>query len=276
MALPSRLALRRLLTSAAPIIIVGMHRSGTSLLAQLLEGCGVFLGRRQSRGKRESVFFRDINSRILDLMGQSWRCVAHLPTVEELQAQGDWLTAEMRRGLERGFATDYLGIEGTAALLRGGLHWGWKDPRTSLLLPLWYRLFPRAQVIQIVRDGRDAALSLMVRDCRRSGADPAAPSPAQIARFVADVELWAFYLARIEQAGPCGSGILTLRYEDLLAEPERELATLLGRLGLDQARAGPAARIIDASRAYRARHADAPWLQGLDLPYARLAEFGYE
>src|SRR5690606_33596327 len=31
--------------------------------------------------------------------------------------------------------------------------WAWKDPRTSLTLPIWREVFPRAQVVHIIRNG---------------------------------------------------------------------------------------------------------------------------
>src|SRR5213078_1316124 len=42
--------------------------------------------------------------------------------------------------------------------------WGWKDPRTVFTLPLWLQLFPKAKIINIVRNGVDVASSLSVRE----------------------------------------------------------------------------------------------------------------
>ena len=39
-----------------PIIIIGMHRSGTTLLSKLLEKCGVFMGTKKEENN-ESIFF---------------------------------------------------------------------------------------------------------------------------------------------------------------------------------------------------------------------------
>ena len=44
--------------STPPIIIFGMHRSGTGLLVRSLERCGVFIGSYQARNN-ESRFFSD-------------------------------------------------------------------------------------------------------------------------------------------------------------------------------------------------------------------------
>jgi hypothetical protein len=44
--------------------------------------------------------------------------------------------------------------------------WGWKDPRNSITLPVWLKLFPDARVIHIVRNGVDVAESLYRRQQR--------------------------------------------------------------------------------------------------------------
>ncbi|MBW1793701.1 MAG: sulfotransferase [Deltaproteobacteria bacterium] len=46
--------------------------------------------------------------------------------------------------------------------------WGWKDPRTTLTLPLWLKLFPKARIIHVIRNGIDSALSLW-RRCKKAG-----------------------------------------------------------------------------------------------------------
>ena len=48
-----------------PVILVGMHRSGTSLLCRLLDGLGVHMGADQGRMNAESLHFRALNERAL-------------------------------------------------------------------------------------------------------------------------------------------------------------------------------------------------------------------
>ena len=75
--------------------------------------------------------------------------------------------------------------------------------------------FPEARFIHLVRDGRDVMLSL--RD------QPFAPSS-----FTGVAEYWAGRVERARQAGErLGPGrYRELRYEDLVADPERELGRL--------------------------------------------------
>ena len=60
---------------------------------------------------------------------------------------------------------------------RGSLEdrrWGWKDPRTSLTLPYWLRLFPTARVIHVHRDPAQAARSLHARAHRATASSVSA------------------------------------------------------------------------------------------------------
>ena len=59
------------LQDAGPLIVIGMHRSGTRLLAQLLEKLGVFMGADQ-QADSESVSFMSINEGILHQCGAFW------------------------------------------------------------------------------------------------------------------------------------------------------------------------------------------------------------
>ncbi len=49
-----------------PIIISGMHRSGTSLLSRIIEKTGVFLGKYKQRNN-ESLYFLQLNRYIMSL-----------------------------------------------------------------------------------------------------------------------------------------------------------------------------------------------------------------
>ena len=54
-----------------PIIITGMHRSGTTLLSKILEKNGVFIGRYKEINN-ESKFFLRINRWMFTMLGASW------------------------------------------------------------------------------------------------------------------------------------------------------------------------------------------------------------
>ena len=54
-----------------PIIIIGMHRSGTTMLAKFLGELGVFMGNDKEKNY-ESKFFQKLNKWMLSVAGCSW------------------------------------------------------------------------------------------------------------------------------------------------------------------------------------------------------------
>jgi len=56
---------------AGPLILLGMHRSGTSMAARLLERLGVFMGWRKD-SNHEADFFRHANEWLLSQAGGAW------------------------------------------------------------------------------------------------------------------------------------------------------------------------------------------------------------
>jgi hypothetical protein len=54
-----------------PVVIIGMHRSGTSLLASILQQCGVFMGARKN-AHGEAYFFLHRNQRIFRISHAHW------------------------------------------------------------------------------------------------------------------------------------------------------------------------------------------------------------
>ena len=56
-----------------PILIIGMHRSGTTMLTRFIEGSGIFMGSKKSMDKNEeSFFFQRINEWILYQKNATW------------------------------------------------------------------------------------------------------------------------------------------------------------------------------------------------------------
>ena len=65
--------------TSPPIIVIGMHRSGTGMLARVLSGLGVWMGERQSDNS-EDMFFFTLNEWLLRLSGAAWTSGSMSPT----------------------------------------------------------------------------------------------------------------------------------------------------------------------------------------------------
>jgi hypothetical protein len=143
------------------IFILGMHRSGTSALARVLNLLGVELGSRMmaaasdnERGFWEHEGAVQIHEDLLCQLGHKWCDGTPLPE--------GWLETEAARNAQAQLATlidlDFL----TAPL------WGIKDPRLSLLFPLWLPLLKERGIEPLCvvawRNPLEVAGSLMKRD----------------------------------------------------------------------------------------------------------------
>lgn len=230
-----------------PVIVIGMHRSGTTLLVRVLERMGVFMGHDQDPNA-EARFFLRLNEQLLGFAGARWdqpSAMRRLLADGELRGRlTEWLDGRMHGPDTRWFMRKsgwirYRDVRNYPA------PWGWKDPRNTLTLPLWRQLFPRAKVIHVVRHGVAVAASLRTREQRLRDETlktfPAAGSWRMTSALCLDpvygMDLWAQYLdAASEALADVPDGLaLELRFEDLLAAPSRVLERLAKFLGLPPA-----------------------------------------
>src|SRR5436190_1836453 len=149
--------------SAPFVLVLGMHRSGTSLCADALGRLGVRMADQPDvqpsnpRGQWERLEIVERHDRILDMFGRGFYSPMHdLPL-----PSGWWLepgVAEIRREIV-GFLEQK---RGTAA------PFGFKDPRTARLLPLWHQIFDelriQPKIVVCIRNPAQAARSLEQRD----------------------------------------------------------------------------------------------------------------
>ena len=143
------LSLRRL---PPALVVAGMHRSGTSLVASLVAGAGVSMGTRllaagrgNARGHFEDLDFQELHQKALRANGLHGDGIvpAGQPAVPEgLLPRARELIAERR-------AT--------------GKPWGWKDPRTLLFLDFWSEMAPEASWLLLFRSPWEVADSLYRR-----------------------------------------------------------------------------------------------------------------
>jgi hypothetical protein len=137
-----------------PIVITGMHRSGTSFVASLMRQAGVDIGSRllpASRGNDlghfENADFVDFHRRQLGLLGlddAGWVAPDDATLQEPARADAARILAENAR--------------------RGS--WAWKDPRTSLFLDFWKDIAPQAYFLFVYREPAGVVDSLFRRGDR--------------------------------------------------------------------------------------------------------------
>jgi hypothetical protein len=190
--------------------IVGMHRSGTSMVAGLLQRYGLYLGPENqllgaSSGNPEghyehNGFFR-IDEALLHQLGGSW---------------------DSPPSLKPGWAHDHSleGLRNDAKALvdtfHGKLPWGWKEPRTTILLPFWRSIVPQLRFVICVRSPLEVAKSLAKRN----------KLPIEQGVF-----LWHRYTRAAIQDTESSPRFFAY-YEDFIADPEAQVEALIDFCGL--------------------------------------------
>ncbi len=279
-----------------PFIIMGMHRSGTSMVVQLLERLGLFTGVRKQRN-HEAMFFLNINEWLLRQSCAAWDNPGPFRYLLESEAIGALAVDYIRSISETPAAASFLGLTRYLryrSLFRLDFPWGWKDPRNTYTLPIWLRLFPDAKVIHVYRNGVDVANSLVVRHCRgfrhkesryravkalywlrpkRGGFTDSIRCSTLEGAF----SLWEEYMAEARRhVRALGPRAIELKYEDFVLDPHESLMRLAGFCGLESGAAGiqDVPGLVRRDRAYAYR-GDARLLAFAGKVGDRLAVHGY-
>jgi hypothetical protein len=159
--------------NTSPLIIIGMHRSGTTMLARQLEALGLFMGSKKE-SNYESTFFLNINRWLIAQTGGAWDNPQSIHYLLENEPARRKVGAYIDRYLLR--TPRVISFLGLGKYLRYrspfglDMPWGWKCPLNTFTLPIWLDLFPNAKIIHIYRHGVDVAQSLKKRG-EREGDD---------------------------------------------------------------------------------------------------------
>ena len=194
-----------------PVIITGMHRSGTSLLASLFASAGVSLGTRligasrgNDRGHYEDLDFYGFHARALDANGvraEGFACVEELAVPATMQDEAAALVA---------------------AKAAAGETWGWKDPRTALFLDFWGGILPEGRFVFVFRSPWDVVDSLF-----RRGDQTFIANPALAAR------VWLHYNRRVvDFYRRSQSRCVLAEVTQVVADPAALFASVRQRLGV--------------------------------------------
>ena len=198
---------------APPVIVLGVGRSGRTLLRVMLDR------NSEIAIPYESFFVTPLAQRhgrrpkldgFLDDLGRFYQ-------LYEWGISPDDVRPRLREGMTTGEAI--ATVFEVYAEREGKPRWGDKTPVYMQHLPLLERLFPDALWVHLVRDGRDAALSFLSLPDGFSEKTWTLPHTAE--QFAAR---WRTEILAARKLGThVGGRYLELRYEDLVADPEREL-----------------------------------------------------
>jgi hypothetical protein len=187
-----------------------MHRSGTSMVAKLLQEAGLYLGsiddlmppaEENPEGFYEHLGFVRLNDELLNAAGAGWDC----PPAPEF----DWNSPDLDPFREQArFLAGPLRMAGT---------WGWKDPRNSITMPFWHSVFGQLRTIAVIRNPLEVVTSLH----RRNGFSPALA-----------LTLWRVYAERLLADTNREERLIT-HFDAYFVDPEREINRLLTVLGLE-------------------------------------------
>lgn len=199
---------------SSPVCIAGMHRSGTSTVAQLLYRSGLHLGdedelmagnRANADGYWENLHFVKVNDDILKAYGGGWDMPPPFPPgweraekIRPLRERAQGLVDRLERGAGRGEV------------------FGWKDPRNSITLPFWLSLTPEMRVVVCLRNPLETARSIGRR------------GPTSLALCLS---LWKAYNLSIREALNSDRYIVT-HYDSYFSRPRTELRRVLRFAGI--------------------------------------------
>ncbi len=197
------------------VLVLGMHRSGTSLVAGSLHLLGLATCVPEDlmtgmpwnpAGHWESRSLSRLDDRLLDEMGRAW-----------------WYPPPSGAAYTDVTSRLFTAPESAVDLFRrtyASTPWVWKDPRLCLLLPFWREAFGEVVAAVVVhREPHEVARSLELRN--------GFPMPFGMA-------LWVRY-NRLLLEHCRGLAVLLVRYDDLVGDPGGWIdaaADFVGTLGM--------------------------------------------
>ncbi len=209
----------------APIFVVGMPRSGTTLLAALLSAHSQLaigpetayfdlVWKPLERGQSLGVW-SEVERTLVSWFEKPSVALMKLPTAELLEEwHAAWTDGKLSHNL---ILSRVMEIN---AVRQGKTRWGEKTPGHFLFVPAIKHEYPDAHIVYIIRDPRDIHLSLTKVSWNTGNA------------FNHAVQ-WREYQAICQRyRARYGPSLIVIRYEDLVSDPGPVLAGLTEQLGL--------------------------------------------
>lgn len=220
------------------VVVTGMHRSGTSALAEALHGLGLWMGHAEEfwppadrwnpNGYFELSWVVRINDHLLQQSGHAW----NHPPADALAWPGEAPVLNWARQVARAVCAELK--DDAAARQRQA--WGFKDPRTLVLGEFWNEVLPQARWMLTIRHPLEVAHSLVRRD------------GMTLSAALALVETHFEHLDRL--LARCPDRCVVVCYANFLVAP----ALLLGALARHGGMIAPRADVERAARSVSAVH----------------------
>ncbi len=265
-------------TQSAPVHIIGHARSGTSILADVLRRyLHISFGTESQfivRFDKNLAQYGDLHDegnikRLIRDVAQE-RCFQRWHKFDAFVLDPTQLFRDLPERSYRGvLEAAFMQLARHSGMTR----WGDKTPEYVYHLPVLYRLWPDAQYIHIVRDGRDVALSIFQQEFGAKNVYKAASD-------------WREQMLLVRDFSQCmpPEQFLEIRYEDFLGSTGETFRKLADFLGVDINATGFEPLTAALQQEIKADNFN-KWRQGLTVPQQRLYEqiagdvlsgYGYE
>jgi len=233
-----------------PVIIIGMHRSGTGILSQSLEKLGLFIGYKKEPNK-EATFFLRLNEWMFKQANASW------DNPYNFNFTNDFFKREIIKILKFHLGSyrriKYLGLKNFLKYkdIRDlDFPWGWKDPRNTFTLDIWKEIFLSAKILHIYRNPIDVAESLRKRELEIQTRHKRnlkriikenlligkvnSQNSVRVLDIYEGIKLWQEYVERaLFLTEKFKENSFHIRYESFLENPEEILKDVIEFIGLD-------------------------------------------
>ena len=211
----------------SPVFVVGCHRSGTALLYDTLLSAGGFALYHGVPFVHTSLLPKCGNPAVpgnRDKILQTW---LRSKPFRRTGLEVDYFRSRMQEWRTGG---DFLRITlGEVARRQGAQRWAAYDPDNIMHIPTVKREVPDALFVHVVRDGRDAALSL-----RKQHRDLALLPWDRNRTLFGWALNWQWTVRKGRRYGQMfPRDYIEVRYEELVEEPEKTLRNLGGFLEHD-------------------------------------------
>jgi hypothetical protein len=208
-----------------PVIVGGNGHSGTRIFIEIIAHSGVFCGIRTLTKRSGSE-----DLRIIDLLSR-WTTPFVYGTLEPGQ----------RDAMKRAFARR---LRLLFPFRRRP--WGFKNPRTLLILPILHELYPGLKFVHVIRDGRDISLGNKFVASNRYVDAYLDERERQLPPEQKMILFWGRSNQRAMEFGQSalGASYRLMRWEDLCRNPLAQAQALIRFAGGQESQAAAAAQRV--------------------------------